>query len=111
MHESCSEHASTITKSQLFNAALGSAKILNIARSAGPRWILGVLNPQEINFVAKFALHGILTKIMIFHENLQFHDQISICYLIQTFSNKFSGISRVENLIRHILEYVLTRGN
>ena len=43
--------------------------ILNIARSAGPRWILGVLNPQEINFLAKFDLHGIFTKIMMFHKN------------------------------------------
>ena len=54
-------------------AAGGCARILNIARSAGPQWILGVLNPQEINFLAKFALHGIFTKILIFHENLNFH--------------------------------------
>ena len=60
-------------KSARMNATCGSAKILNIARSAGPRWILGVLNPQEINFLAQFALHGIFTKIMIFHENLKCH--------------------------------------
>ena len=66
MHKSCSSRATTITESQLLCAAHGSAKILNIARSAGPRWILGVLKPQEINFLAKFALHGIFAKIMIF---------------------------------------------
>ena len=75
MHESNSEYASTITKAQLANAVRSSAKILNIARSAGPKWILRVLNPQEINFLAKFDLHGIFAKIMIFHENLKFHHQ------------------------------------
>ena len=84
------------------NDATGSAEILNIARSAGPLRILGVLNPQEIKFLAKFTLHGIFTKIMIFHENLKFHDQMSNLKAAITFSHKFSGSSRVENLIRHI---------
>ena len=68
-----SEHASTITKSQAVSTERGSAEILNIARSAGTRWILGVLNLQEINFLAEFALHGIFTNVVIFHENLKFH--------------------------------------
>ena len=72
------------------------------ARSAGPQWILGPLNPQEINFLARFALHGIFTKIMIFHENLKFHHQVSDLDAARTFSQKFSGSSRVENLKRHV---------
>ena len=72
VHQSCSQHRHR-EKSTRTNARCGSAKILNIARRAGLRWILGVLNPQEINFLAEFALHGIFAKIMIFHENLKFH--------------------------------------
>ena len=60
-------------KSAYMNTTFGETEILNIARSAGPQWILGVLNPQEINFVAWVALHAIFMKIMIFHENLKFH--------------------------------------
>ena len=98
-------------KSPRVSGALGSAKILNIARSAGPRWILGVLNPQEINFLAEFALHGIFTKIMIFHENLKFHHHVSNLSPAITFSHKFSESSRVEKLIPHVQRKVWTKGN
>ena len=84
------------------NAECGSAKILNIARNAGPRWILGVLNPQEINFLAEFALHGIFTKIMIFHENLKFHHQVSNLRPFKLCTRIFFRSSRVQNLKPHI---------
>ena len=98
-------------KSTRTNATCGSAKILNIARSAGPRWILGVLNPQEINFLAKFALHGIFAKIMIFHENLKFHHQVSNLVSIQTLHQKFFRSSRVQNLNPHNQISDWTEGN
>ena len=86
-------------------------KFLNIARSAGPRWILGVLNPQEINFLAEFALHGIFAKIMIFHENLKFHHHEADLDTAWTFHQKFFRSSPFQNLNPHNLNWGWTEGN
>ena len=84
--------------------------ILNIARSAGPRWILGVLNPQEINFLAKFALHGIFAKIMIFHRNLKFHHRVWNLDPAETLHQNFFRSSRVQNLNPHVKLWYWTKG-
>ena len=87
--------------------ARGETEILHIARSAGPRWILGVLNPQEINFLCKFALRGIFAKIMIFPENLKFHHHVSKFECAQTLHQKFFRSSRAQNLNPHVKTVML----
>ena len=53
--------------------SLGSAEILNIARSAGPRWILTFKTLPKLSFWANLVNFSISQISSIFHENLKFH--------------------------------------
>ena len=91
--------------------ARGSAENLNIARSAGPRWILTSKTLRKLIFWAHLLNFSISQISSIFHENLKFHHHGPKFEVGITFSNKFSGSSPFQNLNPCAHSSGWTRGN
>ena len=75
-----------------------SAEILNIARSAGPWWILTSETLRKLIFSAKSINFSISQKFVIFHENLEFHHHGPKLEPPITLHQKFSGSYPFQNL-------------
>ena len=96
----------------------GSAEILNIARSAGPHWILRSQDRQKSLSEAKFlvfqnrAMHANnVCDVMSCSAISKFHHQVADLALVQTFDNEFSGSSPLHHLKLHDLNWGWTKGN
>ena len=88
----------------------GSAKILNIARSAGPWRILSSQTLRKSRFWARFPCREI-SRNFNFSPNFQiFRHHEPDLDQAQTFATEFSGSSRAQNLKLHIFIQVLDEG-
>ena len=98
--------------------ARGSADILNIARSAGPQWILRSHDRQKSLPNAKFlvfqnrAMHANnVCDVMSCNAISKFHHHVADLRAVQTFDNEFSGSSPRHHLKLHDLNWGWTKGN
>ena len=98
--------------------ARGSAEILNIARSAGPHWILRSQDRQKSLSEAKFlvfenrAMHASnVCDVISWNAISKFHHHVADLELIQTVDNEFSGSSPLHHLKLHDLNWGWTKEN
>ena len=84
---------------------------LNIARSAGPQWILRSETLRKLISRARFDDHGISEKFMVFMKNLKFCHHMTKVKLTKTFHHKFSGSSPLQNLKLQHENWDWTTGN